>query len=277
MDTKNNFFDAGRFGMYLRLQWTTYRRSILFAGLLLYGLLLFTDCWYASSSYDSYYHHAYAGYDSTWTFVDGSSYFYLVVIAALLGNRSFHVLGTKSGRQSFFMLPVSTFEKFLSSWLGIVVLLVAGFGVVVLADLTRVAVFTAMYGQADFVLPVPWFVDRVEVDCLVFSSFLGSFRAWLGLLLISSFMQLGAVCWQRLAALKTGLVLFGGALLVTFTIFQLMRLLFAPEFYYPRWEWMEEFFFNSERGLVLLMGIVTLFNGVITYFRLKETEIIHRL
>lgn len=262
MNTKNNFFDLARFALYLRMQWSIHKRAIFFSYLLAYGLLVFTYCWYCYIMYSSLYGREYAVYDPCWLYVGAVGICYLVFMSALAGARSFSILGTKLGRLSFFTLPASTFEKFLGSLLGVIILQVVSYGVVVLADLTRVAVFSTVYDEATFVLPVQ------------FIYWLNS--CW-GVLLASSFMQLGAVCWQRLPSLKTGVVLFCMVLLILFVVFLKDKLFCYSEFCYPRQDWLGEVFFRNGLSAKLAMGIITLFNWVITYFRLKETDLVHRL
>lgn len=277
MTAKNNFFDAGRLCLYLRLRWQESKKILFSSALLIYASLTFIYCWYGYTIGSWCYYRDVDVQDFAWSGVDFIGFCFLFFMALLLGSLSFRVLSTRAGRLSFFTLPVSQFEKFLVAWLGTIALLWACFGLVWLADLTRVFVVNLTSDGEIVALPVPWLAGDGVWNNRPFASLTGSLRSWMSLLLASSFFQLGALIWQRLSFLKTGLVLFCGTLLLAFTLFQLDRLLFNPDFYYPHMDAWRGFFFEEGQGYLLLMGICTLFNWVMTYFRLKETELVHRL
>ncbi|GEM_PF-6764127 len=276
MNTKNDFFDGQRFGKYVCLLWAEHRKVLVFSAILLYAVLTGIFCAYGYIRYDRGAYCCDSDLDAVWFGEDALALVAVAMVAALLGRFSLGVLSTRPGRMSFFALPVSTFEKYLGAWLTVFVGIVGSFGLVWLADLTRVAVYKMVYGSSVVISPVPWLSGQLGVEYDYFISSFSRWEMWVVLFGISSFTQLGAAIWQRFSFLKIGICLFVFLLANFWGALNFERLLYQSDFYYPRSEPVSMFFFD-EGGIWFVVAGIMLFNWLIVYFRLRETDLVDRL
>ena len=285
MKLLEDIFSYSRFMMYARLKWAELRKPTILWGVVLFVLISILFSWYSVYELNHFYsrhtdHIPYfvqVGKDPTHSFVYVGAMFISWLLSTIIGNITFRELGVRSKRISFFCLPVSAFEKTVFVLLGSLLACVASAFVVICADWMRVVVADAAFPiYAECIKPV--FSNGAIFTHMNSNYPLASFvMLYMSVpLLLHSFFMLGSVVWKKLSFLKTAIVLLVFLIVGFFILIHwIEHLNHDINGYVYMDEWGKDI--NPFCLFSSIMLLVTVFNWTMTYFRLKETEVIHRL
>ncbi|MBQ1973263.1 MAG: hypothetical protein II222_02780 [Paraprevotella sp.] len=285
MKSLEDIFSYSRFMTYARLKWAELRKPTILWGVVLFVLISILFSWHSLYELSHFYsrHTDYIPYfvqvgkDPTHSFVYLGAMFISWLLSTIIGNITFRELGVRSKRISFFCLPVSTFEKTVFVLLGSFLACVAYAILVICADWVRVVVAELVFPvYAECIKP---FFSNGEIFTYMDSYYsLASFVLLYASvpLLLHSFFMLGSVVWKKLSFLKTAIVLSVSFIAGFFLLFHwIEHLNHDINGYVYMDEWGKDL--NPFCLFSSIMFLVTVFNWAMTYYRLKETEVIHRL
>lgn len=277
---QNNFFSLERFGLLLKKElmenWKT--RLLHFVTLyavmaVLFCILCYSDC------------------NSLMTFREGKivpnglRYFGPAVFlfwgfGCIMASMMFEKMQSKTKRISFLMTPATSFEKYLSSFLQVIVLyLIAFFVAFELADYTRVAIYSVSYPELQLhPSDLNQFVAQEGGIFHDWEQFWGGFSIFI---FFQSLFILGSIIWYKKPLIKT--IGAGVVLYVIFAVVDgtLIHSLFSNNMngFFESMEYLDktrkELF--TWTNTTILFTCFTLFNWTIAYFRFKESEIINRI
>ena len=269
---KDTFFSFSRFGklFYKEISenWKLYGLQVL----VMYVAMAITLIWYSYTDYTSFNTLAKTNdlnvhiftlvfwMWSWWTFIClGTSF-------------AFKTMKGKTGRITMLMTPVTAFEKFFFRWLIYVLVLPLLILLSIwLADYTRVFVYSAIYPEMPFIEVTDFkhFVDQGDGGYSLCHSWVDGSLLILLNVYIQSFFLLGSIIWPKNSFIKT---------LIAFVLFVFL--------YYWVVVGFSHFTENSALANLnsfifkwghVLFPVLTIINWVLTYFRLKESEVIHRM
>lgn len=285
MKSFEDIFSYSRFMTYARLKWAELRKPTILWGVVLFVLISILFSWHSVYILSHYYsrhtenlpYFVQVGRDPTHSFVHLGAVFISWLLLTIIGNITFRELGVRSKRISFFCLPVSTFEKTVFVLLGSFLACVAYAILVICADWVRVVVAELVFPvYAECIKP---FFSNGEIFTYMDSYYsLASFVLLYASvpLLLHSFFMLGSVVWKKLSFLKTAIVLSVSFIAGFFLLFHwIEHLNHDINGYVYMDEWGKDL--NPYCLFSSIMFLVTVFNWAMTYYRLKETEVIHRL
>lgn len=278
MKSKDCFFSASRFFMLCKKEimedWKKHALRIV----MIYGLLAIL---FLINGYNTYDHVAdkvaATGEELCASYVFNS----LIVVlflggcwyASLVGER----LKSKNGRLSVLLLPATQFEKYLARWVVAVVLCPLLLYVIhSLADWTRVIVLEIIYPEYGQM------ISHVSPFAYLDTLLLNAPKDYFTLLVVSFlyiFLQscfvLGAMLWPKNSFAKTVAALLAVGLLFGWVLGCTVSNVIPDDFYLSN---QSISLSEGEAALlfVLFLGVMSLFNWVIAYFRFKEMEIINR-
>jgi hypothetical protein len=197
-------------------------------------------------------------------------------------------MNSKIKRIAYLVSPVSNLEKYLSRWMIITVgYILAFFAALWVSDALRVGICSAVFPDLDVkFLDLTKLMDTsgtIWPSGYLFSKHLFIFLVSLYFLFQSIFL-LGSTFWEKASFIKV----FAANIVIAIVFLLLCRwsiLLFYESFghfgYVSRsfGEYIDEHFTIQQgfRLASLILSAFTLFNWVIAYFRLRESEIIKRL
>lgn len=272
---ENNIFNFPRFFRLLKKDLLeNWKRNLVFiiAG---YGIMALVFTWNG-------YIHCLAGRDAAYTNINLLILVCVLflVLGVLYSSTFMEPMNRKTKRLAYLMTPASSLEKYFSRW--ILVTLFYGiifFLLVFLADATRVLVCSLRFPTAD-VQFINWNILIGPNDGILSNSYIfpDSKNFMIGLfffLFVQSVFILGSTIWEKNSFVKTFaaiLILTIGYLLICYGV---ITLLFTDMSDFSH-HFSRAFFLREETqaGVLLLLG--ALFNWVLAYFRLKESEVIKR-
>lgn len=211
--------------------------------------------------------------DPVWGAQFGVGCFLIFIMGALSASFVMEFMKDKRRRISALMLPATMFEKYFSRWFIYTLVFLLAYAVAfVLADLTRVLVYSLAY--PDFTQVIQTFPYGRLGDETLFPHFFSTGRwtlfSFSFYFAVQSAYVLGSALWPKNAFIKTT-----AALIVVISIFMAVlvslvkSLTFGP--YGPDME--EETVMTLFTCLLFAFAI---FCWVTAYYRLKEAEIINR-
>lgn len=265
MKNQSQIFDFGRFSLYLRREFMLNGRQWLFRGLMMLALTTLLLCFFAwpnrywLETSPSDYNYASVQSSAAWkTLIIG-----IVCFVALGGFLFMENLNTSGKRLNTIMLPASTFEKYTSGFLIYVLgIWIAFFISFAIADAIRLVVISLTFGNIEGLSYVGPFGAIATFHIL---------EPWLVVFAVQATAVLGSTVWPKNPAPKTIGIVF-----VLFCLWtMLLTFIFSNTM---RGKVMSESGSNAiEYTISALTVIWTLFSYVTAYFRMKESEIIHRL
>jgi hypothetical protein len=277
---KDNFFDLKRFTHVLRNDFLEHKKTMLQAVVIGYLALTYTiisRIFYLYKSSDVFdVEIADKVSRSVWQF---SFIAFAVYILGFTGS-SILALSTKQKRITYFMLPATTFEKYLAILLRIVGFYTLSYIVIFyLADWSRMLFYLILYPEA----PVIELTDTYFGKNTYQLNFLLPYYLFIS---IQSAFILGAVSFYVRSFIKTL-----GVLLWAIAGYMLLNKLFILVCYGKETSWVNVFKTFTEKlegvlpadnsdKILVAWGVVTLFalvNWIIAYYRLKESQIISKL
>lgn len=203
-----------------------------------------------------------------------------MIFAAITGSMMFNAYSSKESRLAALVLPASTKAKF---WSYFVVHVVAFFAVFLVSlfivDWLRVALLT-VFGAGAFAETLPvgdLLALNMFGDVSLRDSATIAICAYGSAMLLQSFFALGSIVWKSKAFIKTIATLAAlGTVCVILVCISVG--VFLPEYVEPRFSWMEG---NQPPTwlpwiLAAFFLFFTVFNYVVAYMRLKETELQNR-
>lgn len=269
---KDTFFSFSRFGKLCHKEILENWKLYTLRTLMMYGVLAIALIWVGCSEYKSY--------NPLYSFDELNVHVTTLVIwmwawwgfVCLGTSLAFESMKPKPRRITNLMLPASTFEKFFLHWLIYVLILpLLIYFFMILADYTRILICSMVYSEIPSIEPTQfkYFVDQGDGGyslCHNWSQ---------GILLISlnlyvqSLFLLGSIFWSKNTFLKT-----------------LISLVVIGFVYY--WSGVVAIHVFADNDIVnlnsfifkwghILFPILTIINWTLTYFRLKESEVIHRI
>jgi len=188
------------------------------------------------------------------------------ICASLTGSG----LGSKEKRLSSIMLPASQLEKYIVRWLiyipGFLVVFVAA---VVVGELVRVGVTSYLVEDTRMLSVISF--DYMMKDLLTGEI---NFNAMVWILIffvVQAAFSLGSFLWTKVPVVKTFVAGSLIVLLFVFTILFVLDLTVKPDYqpYQPEESTVQAIFYVSS-------AVITLFCYVLSYFRMKEMEVINR-
>ena len=286
MKSFENTFNYSRFMMYARLKWAELRKPTIMWSVVLFVLISVLFSWHSLYGLNHFYrtdsvyppYFVQEGLDPTHFFVIMGALIILWGLSVIFGNLTFRELSVRSKRISFFCLPVSTFEKLLFVLLGSFLAYVGSVLIIVCADWVRVMVSeTAFPRYSECIKPIVSNGEKILNHMYRIWPTSGFVMTYISVpLLLHSFFMLGAVVWEKSSFLKTAIVLLLSSIIGFFFLIHWIEYLnhdIGGYVYMEKWgKDINPFFLFT-----MIMYLVTAFNWTMTYFRLKETEVIHRL
>lgn len=275
---QNNFFSFKRFCFLFRKDFLENWKTLLLHFVTLFVLLTVIFCFICKSDCDSMMHFGRSN-----IIIAGTKYISFALglfwaLGCFWGSNMFSKMQSKITRISFLMTPATSFEKFLSGFIQIVLLyLVAIFVVFKLGDYTRVAVFTVFYPGFK-ILPSDLSLFVVQNGVPDWWPIWGMFSIYL---FFQSLFIIGSILWYKKPFIKTI-----GLGLAIYLIFLLINSAFIDLLYADD---MNDFVLKSNSFLncfddshiwrysIVFFSCFTLFNWALAYFRFKESEIINRI
>lgn len=260
----NNTFSLPRFGLVVKKDFIENWKFYALGALLIFGVLVLFIMLFG---YD-----VYAGRLSSDIKANNMDEFriaafsgFLYTFAIVLASISFKSLKNKTGRIESLMLPASHFEKFIMRWLITVVLYPVIYIVIfVISDAVCVVALRAIY-------PEEGMINMLDMSDIYtsFPDISTCVNAYAYYLCIQAFYMLGSVVMPKLSFVKTSAVLFVLVLLYVWTIVVCNDIFFSP---YRR-VGLEP----NQIGLNVCLIVFAVAMWVVSYFRYKESEVIHRL
>lgn len=277
--SNNQIFSLNRMGALLRLDLTTKRNSLLTGLLALVGILVAITVlctvfssntlkfWYTKG--DLYtYNRSIQLVELGWMTAG------LFIIGCIIASNSFKAMTDSKSALASIMLPASQLEKFTCRWLmavpGFIVLYIL---IAIFADWARVIFTSAAYGIS---------VEPLDLYNIFFNpDEAGLFDRAFGLTLtmfifVQSFYFLGSIVWARHSLIKTTASLF-----VIYCIY-LWAAILVIDFYHAAGYCIESGPFGiSDKDLPVNLFFcgtlaIAVFNYVLAFMRLRESEIIKR-
>lgn len=265
MHTSSNF-SGTRFGRFLRLYLTQHGR--LFGYTLLGAYLLFALFLTAAGSIQYNLQILSNKLQASSEIGDLTVFFACVLffpIAAIVGSHVMHSISNKRNRLNTLTLPATTFEKFLSFWLVHVLFFIVAYVLIVMgADITRTVLCSLFYPTMNSIQPTQLGeIIKQSPDGIV-SMLIISY------LFIQSYFILGSTIWEKYSFFKTF------SLMLLLLITAICAIILTTSQYTQSHSSGFDFFdfYNSWKYFFL---IPVVFNWTMTYFRFKETELIHHL
>lgn len=257
MKAVSQFFDINRFGYALRHDLAVAARKLILRAILMFGTIalgmyFIFDNWFINED------------------LGGLNVFFIfmaMIYGIISGSMFMEDYSNRDLRLNSLMLPASTFEKFLSRTVICVILtLVAYVSLFYLADFFRVMILKALSGPDAY---VPYFsISDVFINNATCSSLILSY------LCAQATFILGSTIWPKHPFVKTFAALFVLLVLFSFFIGYVLKSFGA---------------FNFAIGALILERndftcasyvfniCYILFCYIISYFRMRESEIINRL
>jgi len=280
----NNTFNIKRFGFVFRKDMIENLKRYLLLFLTLLGIMAIAvtfNSWVFYSNNYSADIHLYANYDS----LIMQSFMFLA--AGVWFASTFSTpMNSKLKRISFLTFPASNLEKFLTRWIVITIgFIIAFFTAMWIADALRVTICSYVYPEID--------IKYLDLSKLVYPGKDYSLRGYMVpksvfilllclYFLLQSIFLLGSTFWEKLSFIKT----FTACTVICTAIFYICRLTIIL-FYgnldvfgnmMRSFEWLDTM--TEEKVSLIAASIMAVFTvtfWVVSYFRLKESEIINRL
>lgn len=269
---KGYIFSFSRFGklFYKEISenWKLYGLQVL----VMYVAMAITLIWYSYTDYTSFNTLAKTNDLNVHIFTLVFWMWSWWIFICLGTSFAFKTMKGKTGRITMLMTPVTAFEKFFFRWLIYVLVLPLLILLSIwLADYTRVFVYSAIYPEMPFIEVTDFkhFVDQGDGGYSLCHSWVDGSLLILLNVYIQSFFLLGSIIWPKNSFIKT---------LIAFVLFVFL--------YYWVVVGFSHFTENSALANLnsfifkwghVLFPVLTIINWVLTYFRLKESEVIHRM
>ena len=270
---KDTFFSFSRFGklFYKEISenWKLYGLQVL----VMYVAMAITLIWYSYTDYTSFNTLAKTNDLNVHIFTLVFWMWSWWIFICLGTSFAFKTMKGKTGRITMLMTPVTAFEKFFFRWLIYVLVLPLLILLSIwLADYTRVFVYSAIYPEMPFIEVTDFkhFVDQGDGGYSLCHSWVdGSLLILLNVYIQSFFDVEKGKEYDKNSFIKT---------LIAFVLFVFL--------YYWVVVGFSHFTENSALANLnsfifkwghVLFPVLTIINWVLTYFRLKESEVIHRM
>lgn len=269
---RDTFFSFSRFGKLVCKEMQENWKLYVLRFLVMYAVMIIVLVWYSYTDYSSYPMldktddlnvHSFTLIFWMWSWW---------VFMCLGISFAFGTMKSKAGRITMLMTPATTFEKFFFRWLIYVLILpLLIFVSVWLADYTRVLICSSIYKEIPFIEVTNFrcFFERVDRGF----SLCNNWEIASLLILLNVFIQslffLGSIIWPKNSFIKS-LICFL-VMVILFYVVILVTLHFAEnsKFYYLT-------LFITNWGHILFV-VLSLINWTLVYFRLHESEVIHRM
>lgn len=277
---KSDFFEYARFVEYLKCYVGENRRSLIISGIVLLALPTFLVIVFTWMSIDSYsnlytYNEMYpsALRDPCLWIVSCVLICCALLFGAVAGSKMFSVVSGRHSRVNFLMTPASAFEKYAALFLiyivGFVVLMFCSANI---ANIMRLVVFgvdTEVYKYMEGLsLSQILMLDTKDVSITA--------MLWGLVLMVPAIYTLGGCLWPRHGFLMTtAFCVVANVLLTALASIPIVSMTLIDGDIEPRYE----FFSESDNGLYLVAAgefIIMIFCYIVSYFRLKEWEVVAR-
>ncbi len=275
---KNKIFSIERFALLYKKDFIEGWKTLLLRFVMLYAILAIIFCFIGHSEVESRLNHVDVGsYNDVLylRFVVFLFWGFGCLFASLMMER----MKDKTKRISYLMTPATTFEKFFSRFLLVVVIyIIAFFLAFKLADYTRIAIFSVRYPELQ-IFPINMSMlcsNKGEALASSWPEFITVFTIYM---YFQSLFILGSILWYKNPFIKT--LAAGVVIAIVFAIVDslLVHSLFsdisirtsAGNYTHELAEqWL------TKRNITIFFSLLTLFNCNISYFRFKDSEIINR-
>lgn len=282
----NNIFNIKRFGLVLRkdLMENWRRYALLFLTML--GIMALILIWQSLEHYSSVARNSYHNPNHNQVLLTTLSFIF-VICGLLFASTFMNPMNNKIKRISWLVTPASNLEKYMSRWIIITVCYIILFFVAVcIVDSLRVGICSIRYPELD-VNFLNWNElikqNNNFISDAVFDNRYLFALAFCGYFFHQSIFVLGSTFWEKSSFIKT----FTAIAVINYLFFQLCYLAIII-FYDNIHEFgnvldsfasLKKGDINPERGITYISCILstfTLINWTLSYFRLRESEIIKR-
>ena len=269
---KDTFFSFSRFGKLLHKEVSENWKLYMLRTLMIYGVLTIALIWAGYFEYKSY--------NPLFSFDDANVHVTTLItwmwvwwgFTCLGASFAFESMKSKTRRITNLMVPATTFEKYFLHWLIYVLILpLLIYFFIILADYTRVFVCAMIYSEVPSIeaTQFKYFVDQGDGKYSLCHNWSEGTLLILLNLYIQSLFVLGSIFWSRNAFIKTLIILvvigfvYYWSGVVAVHLFKDCDIINLNSFIF---KWGH-----------ILFPVLTIINWVLTYFRLKESEVIHRM
>lgn len=274
MTLSNTFFDYHRFCLLAKKDWRENRTKIILKILGYLGCMALIMCWMAYVSYRNYTFSS--NIPSEDPFLSGNGLLTIfalfgLIFGALLGGTMASNMGNKAARINALMTPATQFEKYMIRWIYITLLSCFLYiGLFILSDLIRVGVFSALFPK----IPISHIElgsffrgddSNMGFDWSILFAFICCYWA------VQSFFMLTNAIWPQ-KGLKglVAIILLGVLYIYAFVNFSEI---FISNLQFSSFKSQ----FNPLIPFSIINLIIAVVNWILTYYRLKESEIIQRM
>lgn len=269
---RDTFFSFSRFGKLVRKEMQENWKLYALRFLVMYAVMTIVLVW---NSYTDY---------SSFTMISKTDdlnvhIFTLVIwmwswyIFTCLGvSFAFGSMKSKAGRITMLMNPATAFEKFFFRWLIYVLILpILIFFSIWLADYTRVVISSVIYKDLPFIETTnfKWFIDQGDGGYSLCNNWENGSLLILAVMFVQSLFFLGSIIWPKNSFIKSLTCFLVIVFLFYAVIMVTLRFSENSTFHYLT-------LFLSNWGHLLFLAL-SLLNWTLVYFRLKESEVIHRM
>ena len=274
----NNFFSIERFALLYKKDFIEGWKTLLLRFVMLYAILAIIFCLIGHSEFEARLKHLGTEYYSDIFYLRFAAFIFWgfgCLFASLMMER----MKDKTKRISYLMTPATSFEKFLSRFLLVVVLyIIAFFLAFKLADYTRIAIFSVRYAELQ-IIPINLsmlYSGQGEVLANSWPAFIALFTSYL---FFQSLFILGSILWYKNPFIKT--LAAGVIIVLVFVIVDsiLVHSLFSDiSIRTSVGDYIQELAkqWLTKKNIIIFFSLLTLFNWSISYFRFKSSEIINR-
>lgn len=277
----NNFLSFERFALLLKKDFMENWKTMFLRFVMLYAILAIIFGFIGHWEYrllnnnPSYFSHDNMNYITPAIFLFWG-------VGCLFASLMMEKMRSKTKRISYLMTPATSFEKYFSRLLIVVVVFIASYLVAFkLADYTRIAIFSICYPKLNISsIDLLNLVDTKGYGGLAhtWGQFIGGFSIYL---FFQSLFILGSILWYKNPFIKT--IASGVVIVLIFTLIDgvLIHYLFPNDLknLFSVSNYCEDIVnrWCTWRNTTILFSIFTLFNWTIAYFRFKDSEIINRI
>lgn len=274
---KNNYFSFERFSLLLKKDFMESWKTILLRFVTLYAVLAVVFCFlcYKNCQFEMIL----AGVENNVRYL-GFTLFLFFGFGCIFASSMMEKMQSKTKRISYLMTPATSFEKYFSGFVQVVVIFIIAFFVAFkLADFTRVAIFSICYPSLDFIpIDLKYLVPK---NGELFNSWQALLVGFSIYLFYQSLFVLGSTLWYKKPFIKT--IAAGVAIYLIFITINgtLIHFLFPNNLFgfFDAIRYCDITFdkISALRNITILFSCLTLFNWIMAYFRFKESEIINRI
>ena len=281
----NNFFNIKRFGLVFRKDMMENWKRYTLMFLVMPGVITIVNTWTSYDHYDKLSKHPEYVSDLK-IYLMGLSVLMYVIFGLIFSSTFMTPMNSKIKRLSYLIIPSSNFEKYFTRFIIVTVGYTISFIIALfIAELLRVGIYSAMYPdlKIDFIKLAFYVNERMPNSFYFFSKESYIIIACI-YFLFQSLLVLGSTFWDKIAFVKTFISIILIIIAYVYLCRGAMFLFYSDD--YNLFLYIVHIlalkFGNTSTEVIItsyicIMSFFTVVNWILTYFRLRESEIIKRL